>query len=236
MANYSTHLAGGIVIGVVGGLSSIWFEITDILPSLGVMVAGIAGGLAPDVDHDSSRPSKILFSWGSLLIPTLMTFRIPALSATPRLTVISWICLAFLIYFPARHLFMRITKHRGIFHSVPAIFIFGGLIYLWLGRWVNMVGFQVAAGVTAAAGYLTHLVLDEIWAVDFNGVRLKKKRSFGSALAFAKPNKLNTLMAYLCMIIVIGFSYLDYVGHRPEKIIKTRSFKSPTPRLWKPQK
>jgi membrane-bound metal-dependent hydrolase YbcI (DUF457 family) len=79
-------------------------------------------------------------------------------------------------------LFQRMTVHRGIFHSIPAILIFTELVYLYMFR----LPFDQRLVVTAAgfAGIFSHLLLDEIYSVDLENKRLK--RSFGTALAFWK--------------------------------------------------
>ena len=55
------------------------------------------------------------------------------------------------------------------------------------------------------AGFMIHLVMDEIWSVDLLGARMKK--SFGSAIAFSSPSKTATAFVYL-MIIILGATIL----------------------------
>ena len=60
-------------------------------------------------------------------------------------------------------------------------------------------------------GFLSHLVLDEIYAVDFNGVRLRLNQFAGSALKLASPSWVATSVCY-GLLVGLGFlAYLDYL-------------------------
>jgi hypothetical protein len=73
---------------------------------------------------------------------------------------------------------------------------------------------QTAVGFTATAGYLIHLLLDEIWSVDFEGRRLKKK--FGSALSLRSSSIPATLLAYAVLLLLGVMTWEGVGGSRPE--------------------
>jgi membrane-bound metal-dependent hydrolase YbcI (DUF457 family) len=77
--------------------------------------------------------------------------------------------------------FARLTRHRGIWHSLLAA-LFAALVAVNLLHWTlgQAPGLSWAGGLMVGIGYLTHLVLDEAFGVDLLGVRVK--RSFGTAL------------------------------------------------------
>ena len=102
----------------------------------------------------------------------------------------------------------RCSVHRGMFHSIPAMLIFGLLIYLeYQGEMRTRL--LLAGGVMI--GFLSHLVLDEIYAVDFNGVRLRLNQFAGSALKLASPSWVATCVCY-GLLVGLGFlAYLDYM-------------------------
>jgi membrane-bound metal-dependent hydrolase YbcI (DUF457 family) len=217
MANYRTHLAGGIVAGMLGGCVAWSLGMVGPYGIPAVALSGVAGGIAPDVDHDHSRPTGILFTWASVLIPTMALWRIESLQSPWDRAASIWIGLALFVFFPGKALFKKLTRHRGIFHSVPAIGIFGTSVYLLFGREIEDISLQLAMGATGSLGYLTHLVLDEVWAVDFNGKLLPtKKRSFGTALALRKKSIPATAAAYILLAGTLTVSVLDYRGDRPE--------------------
>lgn len=182
MADYRTHLLGGMVAGAAAAATAAWFAWTEPwrLPLVGVV--GVVGGLAPDIDSDNSRPVKILFRTAAVVIPTALVWRVAPLHAVPERALVAWVLLASFVRWPLCWLFKRATVHRGIFHSVPAIVIFGCACFLFAGRRAEDVTYQIAVGLTAAVGYLTHLALDELWSVDFEGRTIRVKKSLGTAL------------------------------------------------------
>jgi hypothetical protein len=53
-------------------------------------------------------------------------------------------------------------------------------------------------------GFLSHLVLDELCAVDFMGVRVRFNKFAGSALKFGSPSWSATLATY-ALLGILGF-------------------------------
>ncbi len=218
MANYPTHLKGGLASGIAGALMA-WQ--LDMISGYGipiVVLSGGVGGIAPDIDHDKSIPTRIIASWSALLLPSMLLWRVqPLQNPWDRATAI-WIFLALFIYYPGSWLLKKISVHRGIFHSVPSAVIFGCLLYLIFGPEIDHIDLQIAMGFTGTCGYLSHLVLDEVYSVDFEGRRIK--RSFGTAFTMWKNNIWTTSIAYLTLLILITLCYKDYNGTRPELLYK----------------
>ena len=190
MADFKTHLLGGCVTGTLAALGTAWMGWADwaLLPI--VAVAGVIGGIAPDVDSETARPQKILFNAAAVIVPSVVLYRVEWLQRDPERAVLSWVVLAALTRWPAAWAFRKLTVHRGMLHSTPAILIFGALCFLFAGRRLDDVPLQVAVGLTGAVGYLTHLALDEIWSVDFNGKTIRVKKSLGTALKVWSKNHL----------------------------------------------
>jgi hypothetical protein len=82
-------------------------------------------------------------------------------------------------------LFKVFTIHRGLFHSIPTVGIYGAALYLLAGGLLSPTERWLLAA-SAWAGALSHLLLDELWSVDFMGARLKK--SSGTAFSFWKKD------------------------------------------------
>lgn len=202
MANFKTHQNGAVMAGIVASITSYSLGMTDIIQSLFVCAIGYFGGLAPDLDHDASVPLKSVFKIISLGIPVILIHKHPELHATLLQIIGSFILLSTFIYFPIRWIFTKLTTHRGIFHSIPAILIFGEIVFLLVGRKMQDLPYQQAMGISASVGYLTHLLLDEYSSLNFNGHRFKPKRSLGTALDLFKPNRTVTLMAYIILGIL----------------------------------
>lgn len=104
------------------------------------------------------------------------------------------------------------TKHRGIWHSIPAavIITIGSFLSLQVVDLEMRLRFYIA--VALGAGYLSHLVLDE-------GVSLfhfkflifwSPKQSLGSALKLAVESKMVTMIAYMIIAILLVASYPSF--------------------------
>jgi hypothetical protein len=67
---------------------------------------------------------------------------------------------------------------------------------------------MLAGGVMI--GFLSHLILDEIYSVDFRGVRIKLKSSAGSAIKLVSPSVFATTTCYLILGGLLYLAYQDY--------------------------
>ena len=67
--------------------------------------------------------------------------------------------------------FAKISKHRGHFHSLGAMLIYGGIVFLVFGFIMDLWYVPVGAGMF---GFFTHLLLDEIKNIKTNGSRAIK--------------------------------------------------------------
>jgi hypothetical protein len=102
----------------------------------------------------------------------------------------------------AMRLFIELTVHRGIFHSIPMGFLLGigTTIFLKTLFWID-ISIAVWGGFFVTLGFLTHLILDEIYSVDLINRRMKK--SFGTALTFYKKNNLfGTFIVYFLIAVL----------------------------------
>ncbi|MEL6344275.1 MAG: metal-dependent hydrolase [Myxococcota bacterium] len=214
MADYQTHLTGAIITGAATAFAASILGVATPIEAPFLAMVGVWGGLAPDLDSDNSRPLRIVFDYASLVVPFVMLWRIPALTDSWARAIVTWLVIAAVVRWPMKWVFQRFTVHRGIFHSIPAALIFGGLGFLLAGRRVDDVHLQAAIGVSALIGYLTHLTLDELWSVDFEGRRIKK--SFGSALALTAPSRVSTGIAYALLAIIGLLTWEGLGGRRPE--------------------
>ncbi len=204
MADFPTHLGWG---AIGAGLAASATYAADIVPDgdlLTLTIAGVIGSILPDIDLEKAVPSRLLFTFLGLLMAFIVLFSFKASYSIAELWLI-WLAVFVAIRFGAFHLFHRTAIHRGIFHSVLAGLFFMALttvimayplgreaIVAWMG------------GLFVFLGYLIHLVLDEIYAVDFSGARLK--RSFGSALKFAEwqsPSSSLLMAGALVVVLMI---------------------------------
>lgn len=202
MADFKTHWQVGLGVSGLGalGISTFGLAPPKMIPLL--IMIGWIGSIAPDLDSDTGRPLRIIFGGLSVLLPSALLWRIEWLQQSPERAILFLGLSMYLIHSPVRWLFKTFTKHRGAIHSIPAAFIFGGLCFLLAYHEEAKRPLMWAIGAIASLGYLTHLCLDEFWSVDFNGTKIKVKKSFGSALSFTTHSVWKTSFLYLTLGIV----------------------------------
>jgi hypothetical protein len=187
-----------------------------------LLAGGLCGlaGMLPDLDSDSGRPIKELFGLMAAVASVLVfhRFRDSELAPADRMLA-AGLCYLF-VRFGVSWLFARMTVHRGMWHSLPAAFLVAELTFLASTDVMADSG-SVVLGAGVFLGFVSHLVLDEIWSFHFKGVVPRLKRSSGSALKLASDNKmammgtwlLLALVTYQCAIRVgIAPDYLPYLG------------------------
>jgi hypothetical protein len=205
MANFNTHFVVAAAASAV--LSGTMLSMEVIAPTEAIMAfaLGTFGGLMPDIDSDHSKSIGIGFTVVSLLLTILSIF-----VKSSTYSIVEMLMMAGVIFGVVRFglidLFRKISKHRGMFHSIPVALIWGVItaivMHLFFGlnalvSWVY--------GVMITWGYLVHLVLDEVYSVDLNNRRMK--RSFGTAFKLFKlktqTDKIQNLLIYLSLGILI---------------------------------
>jgi hypothetical protein len=195
MASFRGHIAVASVLGgIYGSLGSIWLGLDWGPVVLGAGLTAV-GGLMPDLDSDSGVPVRELFSLAAVMTPLLLVRRLHHAGLSPE----QILALMAVVYVTVRYggaaLFKRVTVHRGMFHSVPAMVIAGLLIYLGDHRADTRVRLFLAGGVML--GFLSHLILDEIYSVDLLGRKMiRLNRYAGTAVKFYSPSWIATLTCY----------------------------------------
>jgi hypothetical protein len=186
MANFTTHIAVGTVVSGALATVTLGANVVDPPSLVAVTLAGVVGSILPDIDLKDSRPSRALFAGLAIFFSFAVLF-----TAAPHYSIVElwilWLGTLIGVRYGVHGIFHRIAIHRGVWHSLLATVFCGVLTALvfkhclgthdgiaWLGA-----GFL-------AVGYLTHLVLDELYSVDVMDTRLKV--SFGTAFKLADLN------------------------------------------------
>lgn len=198
MASYRGHLTFAGLLGAgYGSLAFLQWQ-WDWGPAL--IAAGLTtlGGLLPDLDSDSGVPVRELFGISAAIAPFLLYRRVYdecQQSIEQTLAVLAAVYI--LIRYVLSSIFKHLSVHRGMFHSVPALLIAGLATYLlYPNKDVRLRTFLAGA---VMLGFLSHLVLDEIYSVDFMGARLQLNKYAGSAVKFVSKSWLATLTTYLLL-------------------------------------
>jgi hypothetical protein len=208
MASYRGHLAFAGALGAAYGSLSLFKWGYDWGPAL--VAAGLTtlGGLLPDLDSDSGVPVRELFGVSAAVVPFLLFRSVYEMrgQSTEQTLVILALVYVFIRYVLS-DVFKRWTVHRGMFHSVPALLIAGLATYLLYPSDSPHLRIFLAGAVML--GFLSHLVLDEIYSVDFMGARLHLNKYAGSAVKFVSRSWSATLTAYLLLGLLAWRVWLD---------------------------
>jgi membrane-bound metal-dependent hydrolase YbcI (DUF457 family) len=178
MAGFKTHIATSTVLGIgYGATAHLGYGVPVDQCLLAAGLCSVSGML-PDLDSDNSVPVRESLAFAGAAVPMLLVERFRQMGMTTDSIVLTSAVLYVLIRGAFGAFLKAYTRHRGMFHSLPAALIFAELAYLACDCTSNSARLFKAGGVLI--GFLSHLILDEIWAVDWRNGRLKS--SFGTAL------------------------------------------------------
>ncbi|CAK0747090.1 inner membrane protein [Gammaproteobacteria bacterium] len=205
MASFPIHLSVAIV---TSGICAISLLVSGLVAPSGIafyFALGILGGLAPDLDSNNSTPFRVGCELLSLIAASLLVFNLGNRFSVVELFFL-WLAAFFVLRYGLFYIFTALTVHRGVFHSIPMAVLFGFLATITLHRFGGIGSFQSwVAGMFVILGYLTHLILDEIYSIDFYGVSIKS--SFGTALKlFAPRSPIASILLYLALAVSWKFT------------------------------
>ena len=222
MAGFRMHISVSTLCGVAYGAVAV--QVLDHPPETAILAAGLTaiGGMLPDLDSDSGTPIREMFGLAASVVPLLLYKRLEALGLSHE-GILSAIVLIYLfVRYGLANLFKHLTVHRGMFHSIPCMLIIGLLTYLaYDSPWHST---RILLGLGVMIGFLSHLVLDEIYSVDFNGIRLKLKSSAGSAVKFFSPSFVATTICYGILGALMFMTYAEFKGSNHQTANDLRAF------------
>lgn len=212
MADFRTHITVSGILGVAVGAAAV--QPFGFPVETAVLAAALTavGGMLPDLDSDSGVPVRELFALAAVMLPLVMIPRLVQMGLT-REGVLA--CLLFgyvIVRYWLRAVFKRVTVHRGMFHSIPAMLIAGLMVYL--GYHSDHRPTRLLFGFGVMAGFLSHLVLDELYSVDLRGLRLRLNKFAGSAVKLFSPSMPGTATCYAVLGALLYLTYLDFT--RPQ--------------------
>lgn len=199
MAGFQTHVAVSTMTGVGYG---VWGYHCGAPIETCVLAGGLCSvsGMLPDLDSDSGRPVQEMSAFAAAVVPMLMLERFSTFGWSHETMALVGAGIYAVIRFGAAELFKRYTVHRGMWHSLPACLACGLLTFLIVAGPDLAIRLFKAGAVSL--GFLTHLVLDEIWSFQLRSGRLNVKRSFGTALKiFGRDKWANATMTGLLAVL-----------------------------------
>ena len=180
MANFPTHIAVGTVVS--GALATVTLAADLVAPEniVAVTLAGVLGSVLPDIDLKDSRPARAMFAGLGVFFSFVVLFSLERKYSIAEMLVL-WLGTMLLVRYVGKEVFFRFSYHRGIWHSLLAL-AFCSFLTAWFYSHLLQrdEGVSWLAAGFMAVGFLTHLILDELYSVDVMDTRIKA--SFGTAL------------------------------------------------------
>ena len=121
--------------------------------------------MLPDIDSDSGTPLRESMAFAAAVVPMMLLHRFQHWGMSHELIILAGAGVYLLIRFGLAALLKRYTVHRGMFHSLPAAAIFGEIAFLLASG--DDVRLRVYKAGAVVLGYLSHLVLDEIYSIEW---------------------------------------------------------------------
>lgn len=203
MAAYREHITVSSLLGAGYGLgATLALGFTPIQGALAAWLTAL-GGMLPDLDSESGRPVREMFGLVAAIAPLALVGRLIGWLGLPNDTEIIML-LILVMYLAIRYGGMAVvgavSVHRGMFHSFPALAIAAEATYLCYPSELTTVKLLMACGT--GVGFFSHLLLDEMYSVQWAGVRIKLKKSAGSAMKlFGKPFVPNVVTYSILMVL-----------------------------------
>ena len=182
MANFNTHFTVAAGASAIVSSTLLSMEILAPQEAISAFFLGTLGGLLPDVDSAHSTSIKVGFNVLSFLATIMLIFL-----KVHSYSLVEIFIMSIIVFTTIRYLFLgifrKISKHRGMFHSIPVAIIWGILIasFVHVSFGLNSLVSWIY-GLVITIGYIVHLTLDELYSVDLENARMKK--SFGTAFKF----------------------------------------------------
>jgi len=224
MADFRTHITTSTVIGIGYGAAGC-FKLNAPIATC-ALAAGLCSvsGMLPDLDSDSGVPVRETMSLAAAIVPMLMMERFSHFGWSHETMVLAGMGLYLAIRFGVASIFKKYTAHRGMWHSIPAAATAGLLAFLVCSCDDMTMRWYKAAAVVI--GFLSHLLLDELWSIDIRRGRLHFKKSFGTALKFYSGSTWANISTYgKLALLLVAASYDPVImrefANRAEKAERT---------------
>ncbi len=209
MAGFKAHMAFGIVTAVVWSAAIVIFSLLS--PALVplVFIATLVGSFLPDLDSDEGIPLRLLLITLSIISGLNVGYIVFQNEERSLMEAILYGVLYMLfIYFIIGGIFKKITVHRGMFHSFPAVLLTILLALSFFNYLILDPALKVVLSLSLGIGYLCHLILDEMNSiVNLGGIPFVPNKALGSALKLYSNNLKITIAIYFIIIVLAYYCY-----------------------------
>jgi len=206
MAMFREHIAAGAIISMIVVVVVYFYAlVTSPLLLLFLFGVTIIGSFLPDVDSDSGMPFYLVFGTATLAATGIVLLYTLAQKPDDWRVLVGIPFAAMLgFWFIVGSIVRRVTHHRGIYHSLPAMAIAAVGTFL-IARHYGLDDMVAGIfGVAIGAGFASHLILDEMHAgITLDGIPFNPNKAFGSAIKmFADSNRVNIATYVLLATLV----------------------------------
>jgi len=220
MADFTTHISTSSMLGLAyGGAAYGFFDVP--LPTA-ILAGGLCSvsGMLPDLDSNSGVPLRESVASAAAVVPMMMVDRFRQFGFSPELMVLAGAAVYLLIRFGLAKFLKAFTVHRGMFHSIPAAVIFFEIAFLLASGTDVRLRYYKAGAVLL--GYMSHLVLDELYSVQWYRGRWRFKKSFGTAVKLFGDKLWPNISTYaklaaLSFVVFFEPGWMDQLEQRHEQ-------------------
>ena len=191
MADFKAHTSVGTLWELLLGTVSVISDFCSLIGGIVILFLAATSSAAPDIDSDTGRPRELVLSFLGIAIPIVLLFNISDSTSSENILAATLISF-FLVRYILGYLLAKFTVHRGLWHSIPAAVLCSEITYLLF--FDLPVKVRLLYALSVLGGFISHLLLDEMYSVKV--LALDTKRSFGTALKFTGPSKLQTFLLY----------------------------------------
>ena len=217
MAAYREHITVSGILGVAYACAAVLLFGYTLTQAVIVAVLTWVAGMLPDLDSESGRPIRELSGVVAAFAPLLLLHNAQAIGVDGDRALLFAIIAYAAVKYGGSFLLGKLTVHRGMFHSIPALLIASELTFLSYHSEEFRVRVLMAVGV--GIGFLSHLVLDEMYSVQWDGMKVRLAKSSGSAMKFFGPDALpNGVTMGLLLCLTYATLVEAEIVHDPGKV------------------
>lgn len=179
-----------------------------------------AAGLLPDLDNHDGETLGESVGLAAAILPLLMIHRFEQWGMPLEFIVLAGAAIYLTVRYGLAWLLEKYSVHRGMFHSFPAALVAGQVAFLAFGAEDPLHRYVIASAVVI--GYLSHLVLDELWSVTQGQFGPKHKTGFGTAFKCWGKEAWSSLLTYVLVVALGALAAGD--AHWSERTLPQRRY------------
>jgi hypothetical protein len=209
MAGYREHVSVSGLLGVAYACAAIFLFGYSIVQAVIAAVLTWISGMLPDLDSESGKPIRELFGVVAALAPLVMLQKVQSMGVNGDRAMLFALLAYGAVRYGGAFMLAKLTVHRGMFHSIPALLIAAEITFLAYHS--DELRTRVLMAVGVGLGFLSHLVLDEMYSVQWDGAKVRLAKSSGSAMKFFGAEALPNGIA-MGLLLCLSYATLVQAG------------------------